>query len=331
VGKFVILTALLGFIIGGCGGKNQVETYKFEDTYGVWADAETELVRTGRFSIIFEKRGEFEVSALSTISYMNDSVIIDKRGEAVFDTAHKAIHIKMRDLLKGDSLLVEHDSLGMIELSRNVCAVEKIKNRLVLKVNGDVIEEYYPVEDRLYLVRPDGTRRELERVEKLTLAEAYDMPTAKAENIGECLQRWQLGTGFQKHEEGFITGITVNTNRHSYIFYYTDNMIYCRAARLRHNNNGSLFAQNIRMMYNNREFTASMPENNLTETSAEVEIVDSLFDPKICVFAENGIYWSVKDYTSDEITLNGCGQEYFIKRHDRDSNEILEWFEYDEY
>lgn len=157
------------------------------------------------------------------------------------------------------------------------------------------------------------------------------MPAAAGDNIGECLQRWQLGTGFEKHPEGYITGITINTNHHTYIFYFTDNMIYCRAARIRHDNNGSLFAQNIRMMFNNREFTANMPVDNLAETSAILNIVDSLFDPKICVFADTGIYWSVKEISPDRITQNGCGQEYFIERRDRDAEAILEWFEYHAY
>ena len=66
--------------------------------------------------------------------------------------------------------------------------------------------------------------------------------------------------------------IEIGTNKHFYIFTMMPNILYCRAAYIRHNNNGSVFAQNIRLMINDNtgEKAAEMGDNNLKITTAKI-------------------------------------------------------------
>jgi hypothetical protein len=111
------------------------------------------------------------------------------------------------------------------------------------------------------------------------------------------------------------------------------NMLYCRAARIRHNNHGSVFAQNIRLMINanSGEKTAEMEADNLEISAADVEIDNSLFKPDVCSFEKDGIYWSLVTYTPDEIQLNGCGEIYTYSRPTADDKTVVEWFVYKKY
>jgi len=330
MGKGFLLAGLvvLTLIFSNC--EKQSTTAAFEETYGVWADENSEMVRTSKFCVLYERMGEKLKASFQTISHNGDTVVFDDRGTAVFDSTRREIIIKSKDLLSGEELLVDNDSAGTIELNNTTCLLEKKPDRLILTAGNQTVEEYLPGEKKLRLLKPDGTWRELALVEKLDISQPYDMPEATADSIGACLQQWELGATAIRHPEGYVTGVAVNTNRHSYIFYFA-NMVYCRAARIRSDNHGTVFAQNIRMMFKTNEFTASMPENNLAETREDVIIVDSLFDPKICIFAEDGIYWSLKAFDENMITLNGCGEDYFRKRKKSDAEDVLEWFEYRAY
>ncbi|MFZ5981524.1 MAG: hypothetical protein ACOYVF_12930 [Candidatus Zixiibacteriota bacterium] len=90
-----------------------------------------ELVRTGRFSLVFEKRDGLAAATLSSLSHVGDSLVLEKRGEAVFDTLGKAVYMKARDFLAGDSLLVDYDTGKLITLSRVAGTLEKKNDRLV--------------------------------------------------------------------------------------------------------------------------------------------------------------------------------------------------------
>lgn len=330
MGKGFLLAGLVVLTLISCTCEKQKTAISFEDTFGVWADENSEMVRTSKFCIIYERQGDKLKATFMTISQNGDTVVFDDRGAAVFDSTKEEIIIKSKDLLSGEEVLVDIDSAGTIELNNTVCHLEKKPDRLVLTVNNQTVEEYLPGEKKLRLLNHDGVWRKLTLVEKLEICQPYDMPEAAAESIGACLQQWELGTMAIRNPEGYVTGITVNTNRHSYVFYFA-NMVYCRTARIRSDNHGTVFAQNIRMMFKPGEFTASMPENNLAETREDVIIVDSLFDPKVCIFAKDGIYWSLKAFDENMITLNGCGEDYFRKRKKSDTEDVLEWFEYRTY
>ena len=105
-------------------------------------------------------------------------------------------------------------------------------------------------------------------------------------------------------------------------------MIYCRAARIRSNNKGTCFAQNIRLMNNANEHTAMFADNNMELTSSELILDSTKFDTTRCVFAEQGIYWSLMKFSSDEILIHGCGGETY--KYSPKSNK-MEYFKFCKY
>ncbi len=171
----------------------------------------------------------------------------------------------------------------------------------------------------------------LKKVENVDIVKPYDMPYAmNREQIGRCLQEWQLGT-FVYNGDDYVHAM-VGTNRNSFMFAVNGNMVYLRAAALLQCNDGSLFIQNIRMMKNNNtgEFSNVHVDDNFAFLTNLPEIDRSKFSPDHCVFADNAqIYWSYISNTSDEIKLNGCGETYTYKRLAKDDPMIMEWIKYE--
>ena len=111
----------------------------------------------------------------------------------------------------------------------------------------------------------EGRERMLEKIESFAVSAPYEMLKASPLEIGSCIQQWSLGTRC-RCENGSIS-FEAGTNRHSYTFNIEPGFVYCRAARLRFNERGGLFAQNIRMMANAREHTAYMAPDNRAESA----------------------------------------------------------------
>lgn len=323
----VIIVAAI--IMTGCSSHDDVVPCMFDESFGVWADADCELVRTGKISILFERHHETMVASLTRLERDGPTVIYDTRAATVFDTAGRTVAVRAKDLIDGDDILVDTDPDNVIELQRRSCAISRDNGRLLILHGDEVCEELRPSQKKLKL-KIGGVWHTLERVEKFNVSEAYEMPTATAENVGVCLQEWGLGTGVTRGGDGRCLSLTVNTNRHSYA-YHVENMVYCRAARIRSNNKGQVFDQNIRLMSKPGEFTAFMPSDNLAVTREPICIEDSLFDPKACVYSPRGIYWSLKSFSDSLITVNGCGQDYFIRLRDTAADDHLEWIAFSMY
>lgn len=141
---------------------------------------------------------------------------------------------------------------------------------------------------------------------------SYPLPTANENNIGTCLQMWQLGI----HEEYFkldgvsvFGGIRINTLRHMYIFELLPNSIYCRAARFIATNKGVVFNQNFR-----QGFEAYMIEDN-NDARLPLEYDETIFSSDACVWNSRSVYWSLAAFTDNEIALHGCqGDTYYWRR-----------------
>jgi hypothetical protein len=142
------------------------------------------------------------------------------------------------------------------------------------------------------------------------LVEAFDentlnpaLPSVCDENVGECLRLWNMGIKEEfidiDGQSAFI-GITVNTNKHMYIFEMTPDSIYCRAARFVATNKGVVFNQNFR-----QGFEAYMIKDN-TEASMPLSFDESLFSSDSCAWNNRSVYWSLASYNHTEITLRGC-------------------------
>ena len=77
-----------------------------DDIYGVWANKDCELIRTSKFSLLFERVGSTISASLKVLNAMdNNRVVFDTRAIAVFDTVTREVTVKAKDLLKGEWLL----------------------------------------------------------------------------------------------------------------------------------------------------------------------------------------------------------------------------------
>ena len=332
-----IFNILLAIIIGSAliaGCSSDKESVSVFDTWsGVWAGDDCEIVRTPQYEIVIWRDGGIFRAELRGMEISDTVIIGATRGEMAFDSAAGKMSIIARDLVDGINVYISLDSAGLITLTADTLAVDRYPDSLVFTRDGEPFEVVDHGKQSLRRRFGDNDWRELVLVEKIEIASPYTMPAATADNIGQCLQMWELGTRRMLMKEQYVTGITINTNRHSAIWYYDGNVFYARTARLRSNNNGSLFAQNIRLMYNYNtgEMTTSIADYNRKVADAELVIIDSLFNPDVCIYAPDGIYWSLKSNTPDKIVINGCGQDYFRDRPDSSSPDILEWFEYKAY
>lgn len=141
---------------------------------------------------------------------------------------------------------------------------------------------------------------------------------ATAENLDQCLSQWQLGvyelSGVYGNKS-FFEGIILNTPGHMYIYKAREGgQIYVRAARYRCDRRGMAFNQNYRQFYE-----ADHPESahhviaiDNRISMEELEINTDYFVPDTCNLDQNTFYWSVRNYTRNQITLNGCnGEAYY--------------------
>lgn len=293
----IIITFLLSISTFGQLNQdsNSIELNKF---FGVWANETTEYIRTKSFSILFEKVENEIFSVLKTMEVINDTLYYQTLSIVRF---------------KCETKEVEHEIFP-----QNTIVAFPLNNRPVNNI------ESLKSSNILRLKTLNGVQ-ELERNEKIEIVQPYNMTKALRDNIGLCLQEWNLGSkGFINMNSKQIS-IQINTNYHSYSFSVLPQFIYCRAAKIKSNNNGTLFAQNIRLMKKPKEFTCQMNENNLNVINTELEIDNSLFNPNVCVFAENGIYWSLIDSSKDTIKVNGCGEEYLYTRPQIENNKLFEF------
>lgn len=175
----------------------------------------------------------------------------------------------------------------------------------------------------------DGREQLLEKIETIDLVAPYEMRKASPLEIGSCMQEWCMGTKFER-ADGYIY-FEAGTNRHNYTFGIQSGMVYCRAARMRFNDRGGLFAQNIRLMSNAREHTCEMPRDNLAESKTPLVIDDAKFSPDQCVFDTDGIYWSFIRFDGDTAELNGCGEIYYFARPKIDEKKLTEWVAFEKY
>lgn len=175
----------------------------------------------------------------------------------------------------------------------------------------------------------NGREQQLEKIEEITITSPYEMPHAATDQIGSCVQEWCLGAMVNQNEGSL--SFNAGTNRHNYSFNIGPGMIYCRAARIRYNDFGALFAQNIRMMSNANtgEHTCEMGADNRMVSAAPLTIDNTKFKPDQCFFSDEGIYWSFIRFDGDTAVLNGCGDIYRFDRPTREG--LAEWYTFVKY
>jgi hypothetical protein len=296
----IFLTVLTGSILLLCGCNSKNLTTDLSPYYGVWANADCELVQTEKYTLFFERNN----SKISATLRQNKR---SENGDTVYSHFFAGFIFDMQTK----------------EYEKIVPATDNVKIP---------IDNYINLNNGQLKVLQSAQVQILQLIEKLDVCLPYEMPFAGSTNIGKCLQNWQMGV-FEHSADAENPYIEIGTNKHSYIFTLMPNMLYCRAARIRHNNHGSVFAQNIRLKINanSGEKTAEMAANNLTVSAADVEIDNLLFKPNACSFEEGGIYWSFISCKPDKIKLNGCGETYTYNRPTIDNKAVVEWFAYKNY
>jgi len=292
--KIVFLTVLASSVLLLCSCNSKILTDDLSHYHGVWANTDCELVQTDKYTLFFERNnGKISVTLRQN----------ERSGDTIYSVLFTGFVFDMQTK----------------EYERIVPTIDNAKLP---------IDDYFNLKDGQLIVQ----KQTLQLIEKLEICPPYEMPVADNMNIGKCLQNWQLGV-FAHNTDPESPHIEIGTNRHSYIFTMMPNMLYCRAARIRHNNHGSVFAQNIRLMINDNtgEKTAEMDNNNIKIAATDVEINNSLFKPDVCAFEEGGIYWSFISSTPNEIKLNGCGEVYTYGRPNIENETVTEWFVYKMY
>lgn len=259
----------------------------FNKLYGVWAGRDMELVITEELILIFERKDHLIIASLFKQTQQNNLEYFQPKAIAIFDRETSRVGLKYYDHIS------QKEEIFGVDLFRSI-SLESMK----LSTLNEMIES-------------------LTKIESIPKDRLGEYPIAENNNIGDCLRAWTLGVSFYENEETPSFSASIKTNKHSYTFSFNANannpMVYCRAARLSSNNNGSVFSQNIRMMKNSREFTAYMAEDNLKMAGLELMIDDSQFQNNMCTFSEAGpIYWSLKEFTKDRIVLNGCGGDEYV-------------------
>jgi len=306
-----------------------------EQLFGVWANDNSELVITNKTILLYQRKGTDFYSTVLMYKINTNQIDVYTKAVAIFskfkekasckyfcNTKEKWIEsgdkldLQTPIRIKSFSIINSNSSLSISNDNETFLKLNKINN--ILTFNFSINANF-------------------EQIEKIQVCNFKIGEKATEDSIGKCLTKWNLGSGFLEDdkENNFTTEIT--TNKHSYLFTLTkwnnDKILYCRAAKIKSNNKGSIFAQNIRLMKNSNEFTAKMAENNSIISKENILIQDHLFNPKSCVFINGGeeIYWSVKEFSEDEIILNGCGGEEYKHSRPKTKSENYEYFKYESY
>lgn len=259
--------------------------------YGVWANKNCELLRT-KNSILFFERIDSSI-VCNYIKFLNENKAIKGKiaGKVVFKNGvitEKCINTNIDTVL-------QKINIGFLK-----------GNEITINLNGRT--------------------QSLKKIESVSISSPFEMISPNDNNIGTCLQQWRLGTKLSYNQNINSIFLEAGTNKHNYTFFVQEGFVYCRAARIRSNNNGTYFAQNIRLMSNPNEQTSIMPEDNLLTSSSELFIDNEKFNTSKCIYDEEGIYWSLIKFNKDTIFLNGCGGEtYFVTKDERTLNGIDEW------
>ncbi|PIE86352.1 MAG: hypothetical protein CSA05_00865, partial [Bacteroidia bacterium] len=235
--KTIVVIISIGFFASSCTSKEIIKDLK--PYYGVWANQNCELVQTAKYTLIFLRQSEKITTILRRNINVADTIYSEFVSGYVFDEKSKSYEkIECKDKQK---IILINDLIKLED------------NQLDLSFNFD--------------------KQTLEMIEKIEVCLPYDMPLASEGVIGKCLQNWQLGTIEHKLDLNDLW-IEIGTNKHTYIFISNPNQLYCRAACIRSNEHGSVFAQNIRLMFNanTNETTVSMKNDNYTTTKSDINI-----------------------------------------------------------
>ncbi len=326
------LSLLILVIFTGSCSEKKAPSPLTDHYYGVWANQDCQLVRTGKFSLLFQRYDNKIACVLQRLTIWEDSLNLNTRGIAIFDTSTHSCLIEAKDLYAGEDIIINTDQDRQTKLTTFTYTCINGQDSILIGYNEKPVEIIRKSDNSLRTLTPNGTWQEMQKIENIELVEPYNMRVADSASVATCLQEWSLGTGRQRAPGGYIVGIPINTNRHSFAFVFTawnDNFtVYCRAARIHSSDKGTVFSPNIRLIRAPELFEIFMAPDLLAEARQDLEIVPTLFNPAEPTVTPLGEYWSLKAIEDSVITLNGIGQYYYYVPTAKDSDKLLEWFKY---
>jgi len=305
--------------------------------FGVWANKDSELVITSKMIMLFIRNGSDFFSLVMTCEINKNQIDVFNKAIAYFCKTEKKASCKYFSERNGN-WIQNGDKLDMPTPVRNKSFIIIDSNNSLSIFNDD--DEFLKLNKNnniLTLNSHYSNNLKFVQIEKITVTDFKIAEKASENTIGKCLIEWSLGSGFIEDDEYQTFTAEIHTNKHSYIFsqnkWKGDKFLYCRAAKIKSNNSGSVFSQNIRLMKNSNEFTAKMVEDNLLISKQDILIQNDLFNPKSCVFVNDGkeIYWSLKDFSENEIILNGCAGEEYKHLRPKTKDKNFEYFKYESY
>ena len=305
--------------------------------FGVWVNEDSELVITGKMMLFYLYKGAEYISALITYEINENKLNLFTKAVSCFNkSTEKAICKYFNNTEKkwkenGDKYNFPAQTY------KKSFSLNETKVSLKISNNDEIFLKLNKKNNILTFHSSFTKNQNLEQIEKIEIDDFKIGSKATKQTVGKCLSEWNIGSVFSEDDKKHTFTAKINTNKHSYIFsldkFEGNHILYCRAARISSNNNGSVFAQNIRLMKNNNEFSANMVLNNLETSKQEINIKNDLFNPNSCVFIDGGneIYWSLKDFSDDEIILNGCGDEEYKYIRPIKENDGYEYFKFESY
>ncbi|MBL7108297.1 MAG: hypothetical protein ISS38_03270 [Candidatus Cloacimonetes bacterium] len=285
--------------------------------------------------MLFQRIEDKFISSVSMFQMSNNQMIVYNKAIAQFNKVDKKAICKYFSETK-EKWIENGDEINLrTPIRRNTYSIINSKLSFSVLNDNDFFLKYDKMTNIITLNSDYSRNIKFEQIEKIQVIDFESKIKATQDSIGMCLTEWGLGSGYLEDDNELNFTTEIHTNKHSYIFTLTnwnnDKILYCRAAKIKSNNKGSVFVQNIRLMRNSNEFTARMAENNLIASKENIVIKNQLFDPDKCVFINGGeeIYWSLKDFSQDEIILNGCAGEEYKYSRPKTENDDYEYFKYE--
>ncbi len=333
--KISKILIIIIFLAISCSVKDTRFSIGLEDFYGVWANEHCQMVKTGKYEILFERDNYIIDCSIRKVNSDDKQIYLETVATARYDTYNAQMFIVAKDLMNGGEIIYDNDRSNTIILSEHSCELKEYPEKIIITSKGETVGELAKLHKQLRLQFPSGNWQTLELIEPLNLSIPYMPIKADSQHIGTALHQWRLGTTFRQNDEGVVNSIAIYTNEHSFEFTINtnDNEIYadCRAGRVKTNDRGTLYDETIRLGYDNMDFAARMVSDNFETLRKELDIDNARFNLVSEFGPDNTVYQPVKSFDDTLIVVEGPDGDYPIVRPSKDSPDILEWFEYEDY
>lgn len=244
---------------------------------------------------------------------MKTGVYSRKDFEIAITKSYAIVHYKIDDLF-GCKLFHNNKLIAIVE--RTFADKDKAKyaflnnkgqiltNDMSLTLRDKINTFNVPIDEELFFLK-----------DEITLSnENEKTPTVSEAGVAKCLKLWTLGIEFSVNES--MIDFRMQTKSLQYVFIINTNMddIYCGISVSYPFDNGLFGGAQYFRIRNYGDNTQPWCWHNCT-LGSPIEKFE--FDPSVCkdgkcTFSNGGFYWPVKRYTDDEIVLQGCNDDEYV-------------------